>query len=128
MSGGKSGVQARIKEKQPKARYTHCFAHSLNLAIQKVCREVRFVQNALSVVQGGCRGMLALQDPNFERTSYGAGWSERISLDNAARTPSLLGWCETLSLTLQGESLTLTGALEAAPRVGEVLKLQDRVR
>ena len=29
MSGHKSGVQARIQEKQPKAVYTHCAAHSL---------------------------------------------------------------------------------------------------
>ena len=28
MSGHKSGVQARIQEKQPKAVYTHCTAHS----------------------------------------------------------------------------------------------------
>ncbi len=33
MSGQKTGVQARIKEKQPKALYTHCAGHSFNLAI-----------------------------------------------------------------------------------------------
>ena len=37
MSGHKSGVQARIREKQPKAVYTHCAAHSLNLVIVKSC-------------------------------------------------------------------------------------------
>ena len=35
MSGHKSGVQARIREKQPKAVYTHCTAHSLNPVIVK---------------------------------------------------------------------------------------------
>ncbi len=29
MSGVKAGVQARIREKQPKALYTHCAGHSL---------------------------------------------------------------------------------------------------
>ena len=33
MSGAKSGVQARIREKQPKAIYTHCAGHSFNLAV-----------------------------------------------------------------------------------------------
>ena len=31
MSGEKTGVQARIRERQPKALYTHCAGHSLNL-------------------------------------------------------------------------------------------------
>ena len=32
MSGAKTGVQARIRECQPKALYTHCASHSFNLA------------------------------------------------------------------------------------------------
>ena len=37
MSGVKAGVQAKIQEKQPKALYTHCAGHSLNLAILNSC-------------------------------------------------------------------------------------------
>ena len=37
MSGHKSGVQARIREKHPKAVYAHCVALSLNLVIVKLC-------------------------------------------------------------------------------------------
>ena len=37
MSGARGGVQARICEKQPKAIYTHCAGHSLNLAIGNSC-------------------------------------------------------------------------------------------
>ena len=37
MSGEKSGVQKRIREKQPKASYTHCAGHSFNLAILSSC-------------------------------------------------------------------------------------------
>ena len=37
MSGEKAGVQALIKQKQPKALYTHCAGHSLNLAILDSC-------------------------------------------------------------------------------------------
>ena len=37
LSGHKSGVQARIREKQPKEVFTHCASHSLNLVIVKSC-------------------------------------------------------------------------------------------
>ena len=37
MSGERSGVQARIRERQPKALYTHCAGHSLNLAVLNSC-------------------------------------------------------------------------------------------
>ena len=37
MSGEKSGVQKRIRDKQPKAIYTHCAGHSFNLAILSSC-------------------------------------------------------------------------------------------
>ena len=33
MSSAKSGVQARIREKQPKAIYNHCAGHFFNLAV-----------------------------------------------------------------------------------------------
>jgi len=37
MSGQKSGVQKLIPDQQPKAMYTHCAGHSLNLAIVTSC-------------------------------------------------------------------------------------------
>ena len=37
MSGVRFCVQARIRERQPKALYTHCAGHSLNLAILNSC-------------------------------------------------------------------------------------------
>lgn len=46
MSGEKSGVQKRIKDIQPKALYTHCAGHSLNLAIVSACM-VLSVRNAI---------------------------------------------------------------------------------
>lgn len=36
MSGKRSGVQALRKKENPKGLYVHCFAHSLNLAVQGV--------------------------------------------------------------------------------------------
>ena len=35
--GAKSGVPARIRDKQPKVIYTHCAGHSFNLAVLSSC-------------------------------------------------------------------------------------------
>ena len=50
MSGEKSGVQRRIREIQPKAFYTHCAGHSLNLVILSSC-SVLGIKNAISQVK-----------------------------------------------------------------------------
>lgn len=41
MSGQKSGVQARIQANYPKAIFTHCMAHRLNLVVVDVCKLVK---------------------------------------------------------------------------------------
>lgn len=50
MSGAKGGVQARIRELQPKALYTHCAGHSLNLAIQNSC-SIPCIRNCLDQIK-----------------------------------------------------------------------------
>lgn len=50
MSGAKSGVQARIRELQPKAVYTHCAGHSLNLAIINSC-SVPCISNCIDQIK-----------------------------------------------------------------------------
>ncbi len=51
MSGQKAGVQAKIREKQPKALYTHCAGHSLNLAILNSC-SVPPIRNCIDQIKG----------------------------------------------------------------------------
>ena len=46
MKGVCSGVSSRILAEQPKALYTHCYGHSLNLACQDMVREVKCVRDA----------------------------------------------------------------------------------
>ena len=46
MSGTTKGVAARILEQCPKAQYTHCAAHRLNLCVVKCC-SIREVSNAM---------------------------------------------------------------------------------
>ena len=50
-SGENSGVQKRILDKQPKALYTHCSGHSLNLVITQACTEPA-IRNCISVMKG----------------------------------------------------------------------------
>ena len=50
MSGEKSGVQRLIRNKQPKAIYTHCAGHSLNLAIVSSC-SVPAISNCIECVK-----------------------------------------------------------------------------
>jgi len=47
MSGQFKGVQNRIKQEQPSALYVHCFAHSLNLALQEAAFEVDVVRDSM---------------------------------------------------------------------------------
>lgn len=50
MQGVKTGVATQIQNKQPKAIYTHCYGHSLNLAVQDMVRNVKQVKDALDTV------------------------------------------------------------------------------
>lgn len=51
MSGEKGGVQKLIREKQPKALYTHCAGHSINLVITSSC-SIPTVRNCIDVIKG----------------------------------------------------------------------------
>ena len=50
MHGEKSGVQKQICDKQPKAMYTHCAGHTLNLAILTSC-SVPPVRNCITQIK-----------------------------------------------------------------------------
>lgn len=47
MRGARNGVAKRILQEQPKAMFTHCYGHSLNLACQDLARNVAPVKEAL---------------------------------------------------------------------------------
>lgn len=50
MAGHISGVQARIKESYPKAIFTHCAAHRLNLVVQKLS-SVPQIRNTIGTIK-----------------------------------------------------------------------------
>ncbi len=51
MSGRRSGVATRILQEEPRALYTHCYGHSLNLACSDSVKECKVMRDSLDVVQ-----------------------------------------------------------------------------
>ncbi|SMN12515.1 hypothetical protein SPBRAN_1297 [uncultured Candidatus Thioglobus sp.] len=51
MSGERAGVQKIIRDREPKAIYTHCAGHSLNLAIISSCT-VPSIRNCIDHIKG----------------------------------------------------------------------------
>ena len=47
MSGAKSGVAARVRADEPRAVFTHCYGHSLNLACADTIRQSKLMRDAL---------------------------------------------------------------------------------
>ena len=50
MAGDHKGVQSRILALQSKSLYVHCFAHSLNLSVQKSISSVHIFRDALQLI------------------------------------------------------------------------------
>ncbi|CAG7667378.1 unnamed protein product, partial [Allacma fusca] len=50
MSGKLTGVSTQIQEMEKRAIYVHCYAHSLNLAVQDVIRNEELLRDCLSYV------------------------------------------------------------------------------
>ena len=51
MSGVKNGVAKKIQEEEPRAVYTHCYGHSLNLATCDAVKQSKPIKNALETTQ-----------------------------------------------------------------------------
>lgn len=54
MAGKSRGAAARIQEAFPKAMYTHCAAHALNLCVVKCC-SVAEMRNMMDTAESICR-------------------------------------------------------------------------
>ena len=50
MSGARLGVATRITDLEPKALYTHCYGHALNLATQDALKGVKIMEDTLDTV------------------------------------------------------------------------------
>jgi hypothetical protein len=50
MSGARSGVATIISSEEPRAVYTHCYGHSLNLAVGDTVKQSKLMKSALETV------------------------------------------------------------------------------
>ena len=50
MRGRYSGLSTRVKEIEPRAIYTHCCAHILNLVLSHACQSIQDIRNAFGIV------------------------------------------------------------------------------
>ena len=50
MRGARSGVATRICEEEPRAVYTHCYGHSINLAASDAVKESKLMRDALDTI------------------------------------------------------------------------------
>ena len=69
MVGCKYGVATQIQKKEPFAILTHCYGHSLQLAVGDMVREVRNLQDALDTTSKISKLLkyLPKQDRMFEK-------------------------------------------------------------
>ena len=51
MAGRKSGVATQLLREEPRAVFTHCYGHSLNLACSDAVKESTPMRNVLDTVQ-----------------------------------------------------------------------------
>uniref|UniRef100_A0A3B4UMN1 HAT C-terminal dimerisation domain-containing protein n=1 Tax=Seriola dumerili TaxID=41447 RepID=A0A3B4UMN1_SERDU len=51
MSGIRNGLQARVKEQEPRVLYVHCMAHVMNLVVQDVAHNIAECRNFMSLIR-----------------------------------------------------------------------------
>ena len=49
MSGSKTGVQSHFLQREPRALFTHCYGHSLSLAVGDALKSNKVCRDALDV-------------------------------------------------------------------------------
>lgn len=90
MSGHVRGVQAIICEKFPQARYVHCSAHTLNLALAHACT-VQPIRNCIGTVTSITNFLRG----SSQRTKILRDKVTNIHGESVKRGSALLAMCET---------------------------------
>ena len=87
MVGCKSGVATQIQKKEPRAILTHCYGHSLQLAVGDMVREVRNLRDALDTTSEISK--LLKYSPKRDRMF------EKLKAELAPETPGFRVLCPT---------------------------------
>ncbi|XP_064462321.1 zinc finger MYM-type protein 1-like [Ornithodoros turicata] len=93
VSGKSGGLQALVQDIEPRAMYVHCLAHTLNLVLQDLCKQIDVCRDFVS---------LFADLVNFVKTSpKRLSWFEQFQKEG---TPALRQFCKT-RWTLKASSL-----------------------
>ena len=100
MAGSKSGVAARLLEEEPRALLTHCYGHSLNLAVSDAMKQSKVCRDALDT---------AFEISKLIRFSPKRNAAlDRIKVENASdeemAPPCIRAFCPT-RWTVRGDAL-----------------------
>ena len=131
MAGSKSGVSTQLSKEEPRAAYTHCYGHALNLAVNDMMKKNRLMSDTLNttseiskllkfsprrdVVFERLKSELAPNVPGF-RTLCLTRWtvkgeSLQSVVDNYAVFQDL--WEEVKSITADSDAQARIGGVEA---------------
>ena len=97
MSGAKLGVAKKIQEDKPRAVYTHCYGHSVNLGTCDAVKESKPIKNALETTHE--RTKLIKHSPRregiFKSASDVTRDNHSCALLNSVHADSLEQLCST---------------------------------
>ena len=131
MAGSKSGVSTQLSKEEPRAVYTHCYGHALNLAVSDMMKKNRLMSDTLNttseiskllkfsprrdVAFEKLKSELAPNVPGF-RTLCPTRWtvkgeSLQSVVDNYAVFQDL--WEEVKSITADSDARARIGGVEA---------------
>ncbi|XP_067934425.1 uncharacterized protein [Watersipora subatra] len=136
MSGKNAGVSTKVLKVNPKAVYLHCYAHSLNLAVQDTTKQCTIIRDAMDITE-----ITKLVKANPKREA----WLEKLKIEQGTGSTispkvqvftnkasanivqglvpaeNVYGITDILNKTLQTESLTASEARKHALSVVTML-------
>ena len=87
MAGIRSGVATQILQDEPRAVFTHCYGHALNLACSDTIKRCQLMRNALDTVQEIIK--LIKKSPRRDATL------QRLKEEMAVKSPGIRILCPT---------------------------------
>ena len=95
MAGSRSGVSKQLSSEEPRAMYTHCYGHALNLAVGDVMKKSRLMGDTLNTTSEISKLLkYARRDATFEK----------LKAELAPNLPGFRILCPT-RWTVKGESM-----------------------
>lgn len=126
MSGIRNGLQARVKEEEPRAFYIHCMAHVMNLVVQDVVHNISECRNFMSLI---C-DLMTLMRNSPKRLAWfqdfqSADWLSLCTTHWTVKAASLQSIASNYSALVEFlDSLSSEDKGEADDRFGNLTRIQ----